>query len=219
MSENYQSKSKVVDIRKTSSKEINYLIPIWSEGNPELEKLLYQFIGDGIQTVGCCSGHDTGDCDDIPYVCFKVGEDANYERILDFLAKLDDKGINLTISFIKSTNTTPICGIYAPNTGRDNGEFFRNIKLAYSSKEISMETRAKYEAFRTVLVDPRYGGYCTLNYSPGDENVSTVLQKAKWLRDNPCETIDYSLGDNEITPIVYPIEWIKRFAEKSKHAL
>lgn len=239
MGENNKSSTKVVDIKTTPIEQIKNLIPIWSEGNPELEKTLYKLIEDGIETVGCCSGHDTGTSNDLAYVGLKFGRDLKWEIILNLLAQLDsEENKKITIGFVKGENLKPLCGLYAPNPGRDNGDFFRRINLAYSSeKTISDEKRAKYDALRTLLLDDRvWKRSRQLFYCIGDTNiqvigikglegkavyvkVDTLLEKADWLKQNPYATVDCIFGKSEMTPIIYPMKFIKDFAEKSKQAL
>lgn len=240
MSENYKSSTHVVDIEKASPQQIKNLIPIWSEGNPELEKLLYKLIEDGIQTVGCCSGHDTGTSNDFPYVAFKFDRDSKEEILLDFLAKLDNEENKKTqIGLVKDAKGTLLCVINAPDTGRDNGDFFKRINLVYCSgkESISDDKRAKWDALRTLMLDERSGkGYRCLNYYIGDTTMSvigikgiegktalvgadTVLERADWLKNNPNSSVDYIFSKREIIPIVYPMKLIKDFAKRSKQPL
>ena len=81
------TKGKVLftDFSKLSKEEKIEQATVFAEGSNELKKILLLLWECGVQTIGCCGGHE--DNRSMPYVAFNI-EDMDSEEVKNILIQL-----------------------------------------------------------------------------------------------------------------------------------
>lgn len=171
------SNGNSLDASKMSKDEIINAIEYWCEGNQALKKMLLYCNGKGIETIGCCSGHEEEY--GYAYIGLKLGNPQEKE-IIDLLTKLEISNIDMVIAFIRGDLDRSFVVLRAPTIG-NNEKFFEDVNQCWNQNiqndDNFYRTRKKYEMLKTVLTDKRaqeYTDFAEFSFGMADEHVRTA---------------------------------------------
>ena len=109
---------------------------LFSEGNLKLEEILLLLWKIGIQTKGCCCGHDDGSIYSGPYV--GLGLNNNVNDVINLLSNISKKE-NVRISFV-SNGSKKVAGIHnGKYDDKSNIKLFDNILCALKKSEVVID--------------------------------------------------------------------------------
>ena len=99
------SNGQSMDVTQMSKEEKIKAIEYWCEGNQQLKKFLLYCNDKGIDTLGCCAGHD-GDIElgteaSSAYIAILLGNKTK-NFILDLLSGLEEKNIGMIVGLIRN---------------------------------------------------------------------------------------------------------------------
>ena len=225
-----------LDASKMSKEEKQKAIEYWCEGNQQLKQLLLYCHENGIETVGCCSGHE----EELgyAYIGLKLGNEQDNE-IIDLLTKLEIDNTDMTVAFIRGNMDSCFVTLLSTTAGNDE-KFFENINQ-HCNQNIPndakfQEIRKKYEMLQTILIDSRaqeYTDYAEFSFETGDKYVRTVgfykydgnilnipideiERMGQWLIDNPNADISQEFYGTYTKTLTYQINYIKEKCKMSK---
>ncbi len=91
-----KGKSMINDLTTLSEQEMKKQAKVFSEGNSELEQILIELWKNGVQTIGCCSGHNGKE---VPYISFYIDtlEDGLLSDLLLDTLKKDSEILSISI--------------------------------------------------------------------------------------------------------------------------
>ena len=229
------SNGNSLDASKMSKDEIINAIEYWCEGNQALKKLLLDCNDRGIETIGCCSGHEEeyGRA----FIGLKLGNPQDNE-VIDLLAKLEISNIDMFIGFVRGNVDRSFVTLRAPEIG-NNEKFFEDVSKCWNQNIQDYDdfygTRKKYEMLKTVLTDKRAQGYTDssqFNWRMGDEHVcfrgfykysdkilnipmSELERMGKWLLENPDTEVSKEFYGKKIGTFTQLITDVKLKCQRS----
>lgn len=156
----------------------------FSEGNKDLEHLLWQCWKNGINTISCCAGHSEMMDDSIAYIAFEYNE--NSEVFLkNAVTTIMEKNINgIQIDFGVSSKANTTISFYAIDENK-KGLLFSLLSTSIASEKqefnsIYFEIISK---FKSMAVDLEK----SINYSVTNSDMSLFIANDGWVILNADE--------------------------------
>lgn len=181
MSQSKYANGNPIQIDELSEVEKKQAIDEWSEGNPELKKLLELCEENGIKTWSSCSGHNAEKGEEAKNASISmILEYGNSDKVLKLLAKMDkDKNIEFGIGIINDSTVPCYVTIYSPEK-KYNEKFFKQINHELNEidkdNSISHSKLEKYKSLKGIAEkESDYNGRSVEIFQDDTSDIRVVL--------------------------------------------